>query len=231
MSRNPAEIIAAGLARLEISLPPEAIDRLARYFLELKKWNRAINLVGKAADEELLERHFLDSLTILPLLKEWGFPPPLLDVGTGGGFPGLVLKAGVPELEVTLLEPRLKRVSFLKQISRTLGLDKVTILAARLEEGGRLEFADKNQATNLGPHPVITSRAFTQIEPFLKLAAPICPPGGRVICMKGARAQEEIAEWQNTPAASADFTLTEQHTVSLPFSGNPRTLLVFSRTP
>lgn len=205
--------------------------RLVSYFLELQKWNRTINLVGRAPDAEILEKHFLDGLTLLPLLAAWGYPGPLLDVGTGAGFPGLVLQTAAPELGVTLLEPRLKRVSFLKQIVRTLKLEQVTILAARLETGGRLHYAEQNNQPLLAPHPVITSRAFTQIAPFLELAAPICPPAGRVICMKGARSGAEIDDWRDHPTASAAFTLAEQHTFALPVSGTPRTILVFSRNP
>jgi len=166
MSHKPAEILADGLARMGIVLAHEAVDRLARYFQELKKWNSTYNLVGKAPDQDLIEKHFLDSLTLLPLMQEWGCPSPLLDIGTGAGFPGLVLKAALPELQVTLLEPRQKRVAFLKHIVRTLGLRGVTILAARLEPEGQLAYAAANQAstpTTLPPHPVITSRAFTRI--------------------------------------------------------------------
>ncbi len=232
MNPKPTEILADGLDRMGLAIDSEAVDRLARYFQELKKWNSTYNLVAKAPDQELIEKHFLDSLTLLPLLKDWEFPSPLLDIGTGAGFPGLVLKVAMHDLKVTLLEPRLKRVAFLKHIVRTLGLPGVTILAARLEPDGRLTYAATDQAstpTTLPPHPVITSRAFTQIAPFLELAAPVCLPNGRVICMKGAKAETEIAQWQGS-GASTPFQLAETRSLHLAFSGDDRTLLVLHQT-
>ncbi len=210
-----------------VRLSAEAIERLVHYFSELKKWNRAINLVAKTGDEPILENHFLDSLSLLPLLEKWGFPGPLLDVGSGAGFPGLALKAAIPELQVTLLEPRGKRVSFLKNIIRTLDLDKIQVLTARLEPEGKLQFSGEkpdNRTKDLPPHPVITSRAFTQIPAFLELVHPICPPGGKVICMRGKIdvhliRQEITANWQ----------LAEKRIFKLPYSEAPRSLLVFSR--
>lgn len=226
MNRKPAEILADGAARLGIAMDHGAAERLARYFQELKKWSKTYNLVAKAPDLDLIEKHFLDSLTLLPLLQAWGCPSPLLDIGTGAGFPGLALKVGLPELQVTLLEPRQKRVAFLKHIVRTLQLESVTIVAARLEANGMLAFSGDVTAPpmHLEPHPVITSRAFTQIAPFLDLAAPVCPPNGRLICMRGGKTGDY-------PAAEADapFHLAGSYPLTLPFSNDPRTLLVFTR--
>jgi len=214
-----------GLSQMGISVPVGAIDRLSVYFAELKKWNRAINLVAKASDQHILETHFLDSLTLLPLLKEWNLPGPILDIGSGAGFPGLALKAAQPELQVTLLEPRGKRVSFLKNVIRTLGLDNIQALPARLEPEGTLQYSSEipnGNPTQLPPHPVITSRAFTQVSPFLELVAPVCPPNGKVICMKGRINENEIktenpAKWQ----------LLEERSFTLPYSDVPRNLLIF----
>ncbi len=111
----------------------EAFDRLNLYFNELKKWGRKVNLIAKSSsDQQIVENHFIDSLTILPLLV--GANTHLLDIGTGAGFPALVCKAAYPELAITLVEPRLKRVSFLGHITRTLGLQEVKILSCRVED-------------------------------------------------------------------------------------------------
>ena len=100
------KILTDGLAQMKITVQGHAISSLAVYCRELLKWSTKINLVGKAPANVLLENHFLDSLALLPLIMEYAPTGPLLDVGTGAGFPGLVLKAVCPEVSVTLIEPR-----------------------------------------------------------------------------------------------------------------------------
>ena len=128
------EILEDGLGRLGLALDEAKVEALCVYFAELSKWNRKMNLVAHAAAQQVLEAHFLDSLTLLPFLRATDVQKKLLDVGSGAGFPGLVLKTVLPELEVTLIEPRQKRVSFLKHIIRTLGLKGVEVLAIRLDK-------------------------------------------------------------------------------------------------
>lgn len=209
--------LTAGLAKLDIPLPAPAIDRLAAYFRELKKWSRKVNLIAKSAtDEEIVENHFLDSLTLLPLLAGTGCH--LLDIGTGAGFPGLICKAARPEVAVTLVEPRAKRVSFLGHVVRTLGLKDVTILGCRVEDQQRLP-ADR-------PFTHITGRAVTEIGPFLTMVERFAASSPTVILMKGPKWREELA------AASAivdrsPFKLTDVRECALPFSGARRALLLF----
>ncbi len=217
-----SDLLSRGLAALGLQLSPKQIAELVQYFLELKKWNRRINLVGAGPDEQLLENHFLDSLTLLPLLDPCP-PPGLVDVGSGAGFPGLVLKIARPDLSVTLVEPRQKRAAFLRQVIRLLGLGEIKVREDRLEKDAK-EFVAWRQAI-----PLFTSRAFTAIGPFLALCEPFTAPGGRVICMKGRKAGEELAEWRQQQPESS-FTLTDTLESTLPFSGTPRKLLVFTKT-
>nr|MBF0221057.1 class I SAM-dependent methyltransferase [Desulfobulbaceae bacterium] len=106
-----------GLAQLDIELPSPAIcEQLYQYFAELLKWSPKVNLVAKGPELELLETHFIDSLTLVPILKKYLHDDNshnLLDIGSGAGFPGLVLKITFPDLPVTLVEPRQKRTVFL----------------------------------------------------------------------------------------------------------------------
>ncbi|MDF1613812.1 16S rRNA (guanine(527)-N(7))-methyltransferase RsmG [Desulfurivibrio dismutans] len=229
MSRGCADILAVGLKRLGVPPEPAAIARLCRYHDELLKWSRRINLVAAAPPQELLATHFLDSLTLWPLLaslnnRDPSYRLPLLDVGSGAGFPGLALKCWRPEaLAVTLMEPRLKRVSFLRHVIRTLGLhDGTVVLAQRLEP----EATDDQELA--GRFAVITSRAFTAIAPFLALCAPLSPAGGRVICMKGPRAETELAAWRQQQPDSP-YCLEQTVAFTLPFSGACRNLLVFRK--
>jgi len=206
-----------GLQALGLEVLNEAcLAQFWSYFSELERWNRKINLVAKAPDMVILENHFLDSLTLIPEIDEG----PLLDVGSGAGFPGLVIKIARPALPVFLLEPRQKRVGFLRQVIRCLRLEGVEVVEDRLSHGG-LTFVDDH-----GQFPLITSRAFAEIGPFLDLVAPLSPPGGRVLCMKGARCEEEISRWrQQTP--DSPFSLERRVRFCLPFSGAERNLVVF----
>lgn len=215
------EQLQAGCRILDLEVTPEAVERLFVYFTELVHWSRRMNLIARGAPEaEILENHFLDSLTLLPLFATTG-QPHLLDVGTGAGFPGLVCKAARPDLAVTLLEPRLKRVSFLRHVVRTLHLaDGVEILAGRVEDETLLP---SGQAFT---H--ITSRAVTDIAGFLAMVSRLCGAGTTVVCMKGPRWEEELQALADTPAAQSwrHVGMCERE---LPFSHARRIFLSFSR--
>ncbi|MFZ5758701.1 MAG: 16S rRNA (guanine(527)-N(7))-methyltransferase RsmG [Thermodesulfobacteriota bacterium] len=212
-----SDLFRQGCAALGLSLETPAIARLDRYLSELRRWNTKMNLVADAPLQEMIDCHFLDSLTLLPHLDP-GSHPVLLDVGTGAGFPGLALKCAAPSLALTLVEPREKRVIFLRHIVRQLDLAGVEIVPRRLEK--------KNTENIL--YPLITSRAVANVAEFLDLVAAWCPSSGTVICMKGPRADEEIAQWQTT-ASSSPFFLRNSISLGLPFSGSRRTLLFFTK--
>ena len=204
---------AIGLPELD----DEALNRLFVYFKELKRWSKKINLIAKKAmDREILEKHFLDSLTLLPLLD--GENPHLLDIGTGAGFPGLVCKAAKPELQLTLVEPRQKRVAFLSHITRTLQLEDVSILDCRAE--------DEAMLPTEGGFSHITSRAVSEVKLFLEMSSRFMQPGVQVICMKGPKWQEELLAYEQS-ADSDLFQLCSQKKYVLPDSGGERHLLVF----
>ncbi len=217
------DILEEGLAAMSIPLDSQAQARLVRYCGELLRWSAKINLVAKAELREIWETHFLDSLTLLRVLPPPGSPqPPLLDIGTGAGFPGLALKAARPELPVILVEPRLKRVSFLRHVIRTLGLKDIEVLCGHLE---------KNSAQVDGQIlsvSIITSRAFTNIGEFLLHTGAVNPVGGQVICMKGPRAEEELAAWRLAQPDSP-YRLQEIVALTLPFSGKIRNLVIFNK--
>jgi 16S rRNA (guanine527-N7)-methyltransferase len=211
--------LGQGCDLLGIALDAAAVERLFVYFTELTRWNRKINLIARGTpDAEILEKHFLDSLTLLPFLDVAA--PHLLDVGTGAGFPGLVCKAARPELNVTLMEPRLKKVSFLRHVIRTLGLSGVTVLACRVE--------DENLLPSNSVFSHITSRAVADIAEFLGMISRLCGPETKVICMKGPKWQEELQTLQKRhPALALQHIATLER--ELPFSAAKRALLTFCR--
>lgn len=208
--------LSAGLSQLEIALDDDSLDPLEKYFYELKKWSRKVNLIAKSSsDEHILENHFIDSLSILPLLEKPGTH--LLDVGTGAGFPGLVCKVAHPDLKVTLVEPRQKKVSFLCHVVRTLALSDVMVVECRIEDEDRLPSSM--------PFTHITSRAVSEIKTFMEMVERFATEGTRVICMKGPKWQEEVAAaGESVHKAYINENVIE---LVLPFSGARRALLVY----
>ncbi len=171
-------LIRKGLTKLSITLTDQSISGLVQYALELIKWNKKVNLVAKDTSlEDVVEKHFLDSLTLLPVLAlHASNNSTLLDVGSGAGFPGLVLKTACPERPVVLLEPRQKRVSFLNHIIRLLSLSDIVVLPHRTDEKSVLSDIDAD---------VITSRAVADVSSFLKMVNDLSGPGALIVCMQG----------------------------------------------
>ena len=217
MTVDFSAFLVPGLASFGLTLPPDAVERLAVYFQELVKWSRKVNLIAKGTEEkQIIDNHFVDSLTLLPLLD--GASAHLLDIGSGAGFPGLVCKAARPDLLVTLVEPRLKRASFLGHIVRTLRLEGVTILTCRVE--------DEMQLPSDRAFSHITGRAITEIGPFLQMVARFAPSGARVICMKGPKWRDELDAAAQIVSRSP-YRLSHVVDHVLPLSGAKRSLLLF----
>jgi 16S rRNA (guanine527-N7)-methyltransferase len=208
-------LLHEGAQSLGVILGAADCDRLLIYFAELAKWSRRINLIARDTPEvEVIEKHFLDSLTLLPLLQgQSNGPVHLLDVGTGAGFPGLVLACVLPEAQFTLVEPRQKRVSFLRHLIRTLGLTNTSVVADRIEP---------HAAAWQGRFTHITSRAVAEPSLFLPLVRPLLTPEVKVILML-ARA-EALAGIEAIP--SGPWRLVESRSLTLPCSGAPRLLAV-----
>jgi 16S rRNA (guanine527-N7)-methyltransferase len=228
LSASDAEnFLAQGLSLMGLSLgkQPEALARLSLYYQELKKWNRKINLVARSLnDKEILENHFLDSLTLLSLLPpEIQEQETVLDVGTGAGFPGLVLKTVCPALHVTLIEPRKNRFYFLKHIARTLNLKEIEVLEDRLEPGIMIK-----ELSSRG-FSFITSRAFTDVYTFLKLAEPYLEEGGRIVLMKGPGAVAELND-PGRKETNVNFSVAGAKKLYLPFSDKERWLVSIRRS-
>ncbi len=214
MAGDNRALLTEGVKRLGIDLETGGCDRLLVYLAELLKWNRRINLIARDTPaEEAIEIHFLDSLTLLPLLRQAEEPIHLLDVGTGAGFPGLVLACALPEARFTLMEPRQKRAGFLRHLIRTLGLTNTEVVADRIEP---------HAAAWCGRFSHITSRAVAEPGTFLPLVKPLTTPATRVILML-ARAEAMVGVEQH---ASGPWRIVETVRLSLPFSGAPRLLAV-----
>ncbi|GBE53477.1 ribosomal RNA small subunit methyltransferase G [bacterium BMS3Bbin14] len=210
-----AGLLGQGLEQLGIGLDEHARRRLLRYCEELQKWNRKINLIARNTSlPDIIEKHFLDSLTLLPVLSEMP-PGPLLDVGSGAGFPGLVVKIAHPARPVLLLEPRQRRSVFLRHIIRTLSLEGIEVSTARVE--------DDEPRPGFENFAIITGRAVADVARFLEMVGPRVGPATVVACMQGPAGKQD---WRQGSRAGNLRCLGRRETV-LPFSGARRFILLF----
>lgn len=178
------DILTQGLAELDITPPPEAIDRLCRYAQLLVEQNKVMNLTAITDPEGIARLHFLDSAALLPLCGG-AAGKSLIDVGTGAGFPGLVLKILCPELKLTLLDSLGKRVNWLSQVARELGLKDVTCLHARAEEQALVKgYRDS--------FDLVTARAVADLRLLSELCLPYAKVGGTFLSMKSVDSGEEL---------------------------------------
>lgn len=179
------EQMIAGLARLSLSVPDDALLQLRQYIDELEKWNGAYNLTSVRDRGGMVSRHLLDSLAIVPPLQPLLTAPGarLLDVGSGAGLPGIVLAIIAPTLEVTVLDSNGKKARFLRHAARTLKLANVTVAESRVE-------AWEPPA----PYSLITSRAFSALGDFFSSTTALLAPGGQWAAMKGKLADRELAD-------------------------------------
>jgi len=173
------EILEREAAALGVELDANAIQKLEQYLALLNKWSRSTNVVGTTDPDELVRYHLVDSLAVLPHL---GGARRLVDVGAGGGFPGAVLAAVRPDLEVTALEPIHKKHAFLSALRRELGLAGFTPLAER-DEAHRAQAADR-------PYEAAVSRATWSVAEWLPRGALLVQSGGLVLGMEGREPAE-----------------------------------------
>jgi 16S rRNA (guanine527-N7)-methyltransferase len=172
-----AERLAAPARTLGVALPADAVEALARYAGLLLDWGTRINLTGARTAEALADEHLADALALLPHLPAGAFA--LLDVGSGGGLPGLALALLRPDARAVLLEPTAKKHAFLKHAIRSLGL------------GGRVEARRERleahlEAGGAGAYDVAVARAVWPAAAWLERGAAAVRPGGRVIGLEGA---------------------------------------------
>lgn len=175
------ELLKDGFSELGISVSDEKIEKLIKYAELLKIWNEKMNLTAVCDDFGIATKHFFDSAT--PLLTGL-IGDSVIDVGTGAGFPGMVLKIIEPTLSVTLLDSLKKRLVFLEEVAKELSLD-VDIVHARAEDGGR---------TMRGRFDTVVSRAVANMAVLSELAIPFLKEGGHFLALKGPLAESELED-------------------------------------
>ncbi len=181
MSTNLAEGLSAGIRALGLNLSAEQQQRLLDYMALIQKWTKVYNLTAVRDPAEMLTHHLLDSLTaIAPLTRHTqGQPLRVLDVGSGGGLPGVVLAICMPELNVTCVDTVAKKAAFIQQVAVSLKLPNLRGLHARVE-------------SLTEPYQVICSRAFASLPDFVTWSRSALADGGVWMAMKGKHPQDEI---------------------------------------
>lgn len=181
---TPPPAFAAACAAMKLELSAAELRQLGRYLWLLLETNKQFNLTGVKDPDEAWMRHILDSLSLLPHLSE---AKTLIDVGTGGGLPGIPLAITRPELKVTLLEATGKKAKFLASVVGDLPLKNVKIVTDRAETIGQ-------QRLHREQYDLAVARAVGPLRVLLELVVPLVKVGGRALAMKGAKVEEELNE-------------------------------------
>ncbi len=202
MTGKAAELLAKGAAELGVPLTELQLDKFRTLADELQKWNNKINLTAVTADEQIVTKHFLDSLTLRQVVGETGR---LLDLGSGGGFPALPLKIVLAELEVVSVDAVAKKIMFQRHMGRLLALEG---FAAVHERGENLVHDYP------GNFDWVVSRAFADIASFVSLALPL---------LKGNGAAAEPA------LLAMGIRVLQAKEFKLPLSGDARCLVVLGK--
>jgi 16S rRNA (guanine527-N7)-methyltransferase len=206
---TPAALLAAGVQELGLALSAAAQARLLDYVALLEKWNKVHNLTAVREPEMMVSQHLLDSLAVLPAVAA---RKTLLDVGSGGGLPGIPLALARADLAVTLLDSNHKKVAFLRQAKAELGLANVEVVCERVEAW--------RPADRFG---AVVSRAFADLGEFAALAGHLVAPGGALLAMKGIYPYEELAR------LPADFRLHEVWPLKVPQLAAERHLVILQK--
>ena len=174
---DPAELLDDGLHELGLEERLGGDELLMKYVTELMNWNRVYNLTSVRKPTDIVSRHILDSLTILPHLHG----ERILDIGTGAGLPGIPLAIACPERDFVLLDSSSKKLRFVQQTLGILNLDNVTIEDCRVEEFQPERLFD-----------TVICRAFSDLPDFYRYAARLCNAGGKMLAMKGVYPMTEV---------------------------------------
>ena len=173
------------MARLEIALPETALVRLAAYLDLLLDANTRVNLTAIKDRDEAWRRHIIDSLTLLPGFEPLAAGAKVIDVGSGGGLPGVPLAIALPEVQFTLLEATGKKARFLDDTARGLNLTNVRVINDRAESVGQ-------NRTHREQYDVAVCRAIGPMRELLEYTLPLVKLGGRVLAMKGPKVEQEL---------------------------------------
>ncbi|MFP3874248.1 MAG: 16S rRNA (guanine(527)-N(7))-methyltransferase RsmG [Thiohalophilus sp.] len=205
MNNTLSDQLARRTGELPFSLPPQAEQKLLDFIALLEKWNHAYNLTAVRQPAQMIPRHLMDSLVVVPYLRG----RQILDVGSGPGLPGIPLALACPEWQFTLLDSNGKKVRFMRQALAELGLENVSVVHSRVE-----------QFQSSPGFDTIIARAYATLGELIRGARHLCRPHGQFLVMKGVY---PVAEIDDLPD---DFELETSHRLTVPGLDAERHLLV-----
>jgi len=198
-----------------MSLSEERMHSFELFAAELKKWNRKVNLTSICKDADIAIKHIIDSLVFAACVNDGDH---VLDIGSGAGVPAIPLKIANPEARVVSVDAVGKKIFFQRHVARVLALKDFEALHTRVEN---------LHSTHAGRFDVITSRAFSKLETFVALAAPLLKSGGRIIAMKGPHADNEF-DRAGEELRLLGFEISSIGTYSLPMNKGERSLVTIT---
>ena len=216
VNETSTPILREGAKHCGVTLSDADVERFSLYIEELQRWSKIANLVSQTDTQTVIRKHILDSLAIFPLIPR---ESRVLDLGSGAGFPGLILAILGPSLDITLVEARRKRASFLKAVIR-----KTTLTNVRVYEGRAEKLVET--VSFQGTFNVVVTRATWDLSEFLRLAAPCLREGGLALAMKGPQGEKELTD-SDTHFQDSGFTLLRIYQYGLPFGQERRKVAVF----
>ena len=196
--------------RINIFLTPDQLEKLNKFYHLMLEWNQKINLTRITEEKEVYLKHFYDSLTLNKVVDLKKITT-LCDVGTGAGFPGIVLKIVFPNIKITLIDSLQKRINYLNEIIKELNLDNIETIHTRGEEYH-------------GKYEVVTSRAVANIEKLTKYTMHLVSKNGIFVAMKGKIENELTREVRKK--ISKKYKIVKEEKFLLPMENSERTLLI-----
>lgn len=212
------EILNKYLKEINIELKKEQTEKFYKYMNLLLEWNEKINLTAITEPEEVILKHFVDSLTISKYIEK---DSKLVDMGTGAGFPGIPLKILRDDIEITLADSLNKRINFLNEVIKELNLKNIQTVHTRAEEFGK----NKKYRESFD---IATSRAVANLSTLSEYLIPLVKPSGKTICMKGSEIKEEV-EMAKKAIEILGGKIEQEESFNLPNSDMKRNVIIIKK--
>lgn len=215
---NLEDLLLKGAEKFGVILSKLQVDKFFKYIELLKTWNEKTNLTSIKEERDIIIKHFIDSLSILPFIKDKNSR--LIDIGTGAGFPGIPLKIACDELDITLLDSTEKKVKFLEECIGSLKLDKINAFHGRAEDYG-------NNPLYREMFDISTARAVASLPVLLEYCLPFVKVGKKFIAMKGKDSSEVSFSGKALDILGGKVDVVKE--ITLPYTDNIRNIIVIQK--